>query len=189
MPEHVPGYGFGLGEDTRLLVNLPPSHVGGQAEALMTTLFWGGTAVSWPCSTRQVACGRRGHRVNVIGQIPAMFNLRVALADYGGYDLSTPEVAIYGGQQVPPAFLERLSQMAPSFGTGLGLTESAGFCTYSTLAGTVDEFSPASGWDMPVYPMTIRGPMREDGLAGESCSRGETGNVCFHRPADNPGIC
>ena len=27
------------GEDTRLLVNLPPSHVGGQAEQLMTTLF------------------------------------------------------------------------------------------------------------------------------------------------------
>ncbi len=34
-----------FGEDKRVLVNLPPSHVGGQAELLMTTLFRGGTAV------------------------------------------------------------------------------------------------------------------------------------------------
>ena len=39
------GTAFGFSERGRMLVNLPPSHVGGQAEELMTTLFFGGTAV------------------------------------------------------------------------------------------------------------------------------------------------
>jgi len=51
---------FSTGERTRLLVNLPPSHVGGQAEQLMTTFFLGGTA-HHPAHLRpgQVACGGR----------------------------------------------------------------------------------------------------------------------------------
>ena len=70
------GAAFGFAERTRLLVNLPPSHVGGQAEALMSTLFWGGTAI-----VLEVFDAARGpleaihrHSVNVIGQIPAMYH-------------------------------------------------------------------------------------------------------------------
>ena len=36
---------FKLDEHARMLVNMPPSHVGGQAEQLMSTLFGGGTVV------------------------------------------------------------------------------------------------------------------------------------------------
>ena len=36
---------FGGDRGTRTLVNLPPSHVGGQTEAMMSTFFGGGTAV------------------------------------------------------------------------------------------------------------------------------------------------
>ena len=39
------GEAFDFHEDQRVLLNLPPSHVGGQAEELMTTLLCGGTAV------------------------------------------------------------------------------------------------------------------------------------------------
>src|SRR5208282_76460 len=36
---------FGGDRGTRTLINLPPSHVGGQTEAMMSTFFGGGTAV------------------------------------------------------------------------------------------------------------------------------------------------
>jgi acyl-CoA synthetase (AMP-forming)/AMP-acid ligase II len=38
------------------------------------------------------------------------------------------------------------------------------------------------GVDMPIYPCTIRQPMRENGLAGEELAAGEIGHVCFRGP-------
>ena len=35
---------------------------------------------------------------------------------------------------------------------------------------------------MPIYPCTIRQPMREDGYAGEELPAGEIGHVCFRGP-------
>ncbi len=174
---------FGMGEDTRLLVNLPPSHVGGQAEQLMTTFFLGGTAVVLHIfdPAKSLAAVAK-YKANVLGQIPALFNLEWRLPDYDEYDLSSVGFALYGGQQVSRQFLERLSQMAPRFGTGLGLTECGGFCTYSTLTGTVDDILASVGYDMPVYPLSIRAPMREDGRAGDELPEGETGAVCFRGP-------
>jgi len=40
------GESFGFGPGQRVLCNLPASHVGGQAEALMTCLYRGGVAVT-----------------------------------------------------------------------------------------------------------------------------------------------
>lgn len=177
------GAALGFGEDTRLLVNLPPSHVGGQAEALMTTLFWGGTAVVLAVfdAARSLQAVER-HRVNILGQIPAMFNYQWRRPEYANYDLGSLQIAIYGGQQVSRQFLERLSKMAPKIATGLGLTESAGFCTYAPVGGTVDEVLASIGLDMPLYPMTIRRPLQEDGLAGTLLADGEVGHICFHGP-------
>jgi len=172
--------GFGITGDSRMLVNLPPSHVGGQAEQLMSTFFVGGTAVILhvfdPVKSLQAI---QDYRVTVLGQIPALFNLEWRLPNYDSYDLSSLDFALYGGQQVPRQFLVRLSQMAPKFGSGLGLTECAGFCTYTPLDGTVDDVLASIGYDMPAYPMSIRKPMREDGSAGDALPDGEIGEVCF----------
>jgi acyl-CoA synthetase (AMP-forming)/AMP-acid ligase II len=72
--------------------------------------------------------------------------------------------------------------MAPKIGTGLGLTECAGFCTYTALEATVDEIAASIGHDMPVYPMSIRQPISEDGSAGEELPEGAIGHICFRGP-------
>jgi len=169
--------------DMRVLLNLPASHVGGQAEVLMTTLFMGGTVVALEAfdPARSLDAIRK-HRVNIVGQIPAMFQFEWRLTDYTGYDLSSLRKAVYGGQQVSRQFLERMRQMAPLIATGLGLTETAGFCTYTPLSASVDDMLPGIGFDMPAYPMSIRGEMREDGTAGELLPEGRVGNVCFRGP-------
>ncbi len=122
---------FGGDRGTRTLVNLPASHVGGQTEALMSTLFGGGTAVLLEIfdagrSLRAIA----RHRVEILAQIPGMYNLEWMLRDFDRHDLESLRFAAYGGHAVSRPFVEKLSAMAPVIGTGLGLTEAAGFCTY-----------------------------------------------------------
>ncbi|MGA2990916.1 MAG: class I adenylate-forming enzyme family protein [Candidatus Korobacteraceae bacterium] len=168
----------------RTLVNLPPSHVGGQTELLMGTFFGGGTAVILgafdpPRSLRAI----QEHRVQVLGQIPAMFQFEWRLKEYDKFDLTSLEFVAYGGQQVSEAFVTRMASMAPWVGTGLGLTEASGFCTYQLRPREqASELLPGLGTDMPVYAASIRGEMLPDGRAGEELREGQIGHICFRGP-------
>jgi acyl-CoA synthetase (AMP-forming)/AMP-acid ligase II len=150
----------------------------------MSILFGGGTAVLLEVfdagrSMRAVA----QHRVEILGQIPVMYNLEWMLKDYDRHDLSSLKLAVYGGNSVSRPFADQLAAMAPVIGTGLGLTEAAGFCTYIQAGADGRETIVAGlGWDMPVYPCTIRKPMRADGYAGDELPASEIGHVCFHGP-------
>lgn len=170
--------------DLVTLVNLPPSHVGCQTELLSGTFFQGGTAVLLPVfdPLRSMKAVEQ-HKVTVMGQIPAMFQFEWRLKDYDSFDLSSLEFVAYGGQQVSVPFIEKMATMAPTVGTGLGVTETAGFCTYiRRQSASARECVSSLGWDMPVYPMTIRQPMRHDGSAGAELRDGELGCVCFSGP-------
>ncbi|MEJ5368436.1 MAG: AMP-binding protein [Bryobacteraceae bacterium] len=175
-------------EASRVMVHLPPSHVGCQAELLMTTLFWGGTAVTLeifdPGKTLEAI---EKYKVRLLGQIPAMFLMEWRHSSYAERDLSSLEIAVYGGQSVPRPFLEKLRTMAPRIGTGLGLTEASGFCTYTPVTGDVDAVAASLGHAAPIYPMSIREPMREDGSAGAELPPGEIGHVCFRGPQNFAG--
>lgn len=177
------GTAFGMKENTRMLVNLPPSHVGGQTEQFMTTLFFGGTSIVLhifdPLKSLQAI---QDHKATVLGQIPALFNLEWMVPNYDSFDLSSLDFAICAGQQVPRKLVEKVATMAPRFPTGLGLTETAGFCTYTPLDVTVDDVVAGIGYDMPVYPMSIREVMKADGMAGDELPGGEIGNICFKGP-------
>jgi acyl-CoA synthetase (AMP-forming)/AMP-acid ligase II len=175
---------FGGDSGTRSLVNLPASHVGAQTEILMSTLFGGGTAILLEVfdagrSLRAI----EQHRVQLLGQIPVMFNLEWMLKDYDRCDLASLRFAAYGGNAVSRPFVDKLATMAPVVGTGLGLTESAGFCTYVSVdASEREKILDGLGHDMPVYACTIRQPMRDDGQAGDALPDGEIGHICFCGP-------
>jgi acyl-CoA synthetase (AMP-forming)/AMP-acid ligase II len=149
----------------------------------MTTFFLGGTAVILHVfDAAKSLKAIQDHEVTSFGQIPALFNMQWRLPDYDGYDLKSLKFALYGGQQVPRTFLEKLATMAPGFGTGLGLTETSGFVTYTPLDGTVDDILAGVGYDMPVYPMAIREAMKGDGTAGAELAAGTVGHICFKGP-------
>lgn len=174
---------FRFTEGDRMLVNLPPSHVGGVTEQLATTLVAGGTAVLLPIfdPARSLEAIQH-HRVTMLGQIPAMFVAQWRLSTFNDYDLSSLRMAIYGGQAVSVEFLQRLATMAPLFGSGLGLTEMAGFCTYTDLSGSAEEIAAGIGYDTAYCPISIREPMHADGSAGAEKPPGEVGEVCFTGP-------
>jgi acyl-CoA synthetase (AMP-forming)/AMP-acid ligase II len=176
--------GVGLAGDTSILVNLPPSHVAGTSEAPMTTWYVGGTAVLLRIfDIRMSLEAVQRHQVTVLGQIPTQFRMEWALPDYDQFDLSSLEYAIYAGSAVDEAFLERLAQMAPRFGTGLGMTESAGFVTFTPPGISVAEMAGQVGTLFEdLAKVTVREPMAEDGTAGDEVDDGTVGEICYHPP-------
>ncbi|KAL9656518.1 hypothetical protein ABK040_005280 [Willaertia magna] len=171
-----------------MLVNLLPSHVGGLTEQLLTPIYCGGVAVLLhvfdPEKTLQAI---QKYKVNCIGQIPALFQLEWRLPNYNTYDLSSLKVVIYGGQSVTTTFLEKMKTMAPYIATGLGLTETSGFCTYTELGAGVNEIAQSVGFDSPLAPIVIREPLQiitndkgeEIYIAGAEKPKGEIGEITF----------
>ncbi|MHA1341099.1 MAG: class I adenylate-forming enzyme family protein [Promethearchaeota archaeon] len=183
---------FKFTKEDRMLVNLPPSHVGCQTEQLMTTIFAGGISVILHAFKAEKSLQSiEKYKVTVFGQIPSLFVMEWrlkrkygAFKDYDEYDLSSLRLAIYGGQAVSREFLERLKKMAPYFGTGLGLTEMSGFVSYTPFKEdlTVEEVLDNVGYDFPITPLSIREPMKENGYAGDEKPIGEIGEVCYSGP-------
>ncbi|MGB8930090.1 MAG: class I adenylate-forming enzyme family protein [Anaeromyxobacteraceae bacterium] len=175
--------GFGLRPEDRMLVNLPPGHVGCMTELLGTALYEGLTAVLLHIFDAEKSLEAiQQHRVTVLGQIPALFTLEWNHPRHRELDLSSVRMAIYGGQSVPRSFLDRLRQMAPEIGTGLGLTELSGFCTYTALGASAEDLAEGIGFDMPRCRLAIREPMADDGTAGAEKAGGEIGEICFTGP-------
>ncbi len=178
------GWGYDMCyEDLVMLVNLPPSHVGGQAQQLITTFFFGGKAIILDLFKPDLSLDAiQKYQVTALGQIPALFNLEWRLPNYNTYNLSSLKFALYGGQSVSRPFLDKLSLMAQRMGSGLGLTELSGMATYTPAESTVEDIVQSIGHAMPITPLTIRKKMNPDGSAGEELPLGEIGEICFSGP-------
>jgi acyl-CoA synthetase (AMP-forming)/AMP-acid ligase II len=87
--------GFGLAAGDRMLVNLPPSHVGCTTELLGTSLYEGLTSVLLHVFDAERSLEAiQQHRVTVVGQIPALFTLEWNHPRYAEFDLSSLRMAI-----------------------------------------------------------------------------------------------
>jgi fatty-acyl-CoA synthase len=171
-------------EDFKLVINLPPSHVAGTSEGPMTTFYCGGTAILIrvfdPRLTLEAA---QKYKATLLGMIPTQFRMLWSLPDYDKYDLSSLLYALYAGSAVDVPFLGKLSRMAPYFGTGLGMTENAGFATFTPRGISVEEMAGQVGRAFPdVAEVTVRKPMNSDGTAGEEVPDEEVGEICYHPP-------
>lgn len=167
-----------------MLVNMPPSHVGGLTQQFMSTLFVGGKAVILdifkPDLTLE-AIAKYG--CTFLGQIPAMYNMQWRMPNFTTYNLKSLRTVFWGGAAVTRPFVEQIVKMAPRIGQGFGMTELSGGATYSYQPNnSIDEILKGSGWCMPINPLTIREPMKEDGNAGPEKPAGELGEICFSGP-------
>ena len=123
------------------------------------------------------------HRVNALGQIPTQYRKLCHHPDYDTYDLRSLAVVVYGGSAVDTEFLRKLSRMAPDFGTGIGMTENAGFATFTPRGIPIEEMAGQVGRAFDdLAQVTIRRPMLPDGNAGPELPDGEVGEICYHPP-------
>jgi fatty-acyl-CoA synthase len=166
-----------------MLVNLPASHVGCLTEQLATTIYAGGVSVLLHVFDAEKSLDAiQKYRINAFGQIPALFEMQWRLPNYSQKNISSLAFALYGGQAVTKKFLDKLSTMAPMMGSGLGLTEAAGFVTYTPLDGTSDDILASLGHASPLCPISVREPMDSNGKAGAEKKSGEIGEICFKGP-------
>ncbi len=181
--------GLGLKDDGNqpgyvTMVNLPPSHVACVTELLMTTFFRGGTAILLRIFDVEATLEAiQKHKITLLGQIPTQFRLLWAHPKYESYDLSSLRYVAYAGSAGDTPFITRLAQMAPGFGTGIGMTENAGFATFTPPDITIEEMAGQVGRAFPdLAEVTIREPMNENGTAGKELPTGEIGEICYHPP-------
>jgi fatty-acyl-CoA synthase len=176
--------GTDMGQETRVLINLPPSHVGCVTENLMTIFYVGGSAVLLRIFDAKLTLEAvPKHQVNTLGMIPTQFRLCWNQPEFADCDLSSLKFVVYGGSSVDVAFLQRLAAMAPKFGTGIGMTESGGFVTFTPPGISIEEMAGQVGRFFPdLGPVSIRKPMNPDGSAGEELPDGEIGEICYHPP-------
>jgi len=80
-------------------------------------------------------------------------------------------------------FLKKLSAMAPACGTGIGMTENAGFATFTPEGIPIEEMAGQVGRFFPdLARVSVRKPMDKDGRAGEELPDNEVGEICYHPP-------
>ncbi|MFH1983245.1 MAG: class I adenylate-forming enzyme family protein [Pseudomonadota bacterium] len=178
------GLGAVPGDDMRILVNLPPSHVGCVTECFMTSMAVAGTAVMLRIfDPKQSLEAIQAHRVTALGMIPTQYRMLWNLPDYDSYDLTSIQKAAYAGAAADLPFLSRLKNMAPEIFTGIGMTENAGFATFTPPGIAPEEMVGQVGRAFPdLAEVTIRKPMEPDGSAGAEMPDGEIGEICYHPP-------
>ncbi len=172
------------GTDSRYLNSMPTSHVAGTCQGPMTVWFVGGTVISLGMySPPAVLSSIDKYRPTWWGGVPTMFRMLWLDPRYETYDISSLRYILYGGSAVDVPFLEKMSRMAATFGTSLGMTECAGYFTATPRGISLEEMAGQVGQVFPEYaPVTIRMPMNEDGTAGGEMPPGEVGEICVHGP-------
>lgn len=172
------------GTEQRRLCMLPTSHVGGTTISVYTGIYAGGTDVLLYVFRPDVAMEAIGKwQCTWIGGVPTMYRMMWALPNYDDYDISSLRCAYYAGAAADKPFLDRIAEMAPYFGTALGMTESGGVGTYTPRGATADELLGQVGCAAEdIARISIRKMMNADGTNGAECPDGEIGEICYHPP-------
>ena len=174
---------WNVSEKDTMLVNLPPSHVGGSTIQFMEQVYCRGKSVLLPIYNPVHSLDAiQKYKVTFVGMIPALYSLMWRVPNYKNYDLSSLRFAIVTGQTVTKEFLKKLEDFCPNFGNAFGLTELGGVSTFCPIHASIDEVYRNTGFDSPICPISIRESMKEDGTVGDEKAPGEIGHLTFSGP-------
>jgi len=122
---------FNLNHSDRLLVHLPPSHVGGVMDMMTQSLVSGITMVILehfrPDSALQLI---EKEKVTIFGQVPTMFAMEFGLPNFSKYDLSSVRLIMAAGEMTSPELMAKILSLGKLFGISYGCTEADGM-TYT----------------------------------------------------------
>ncbi len=159
-------------EPTKIVNNFPINHIACTGNISCYVLMAGGTMVFQeafdPAATLEAV---ERERCNVWGGVPTMLQMCAALADFDRYDLSSVEWVVWGGAAAPKALVERLARLGARLGTSFGMSETAGWVTYSDDDADLDTLADTVGRPDPHYQVRV---VKADGT---DCAPGEEGEV------------
>ena len=150
------------------MLHLPLSHVGGATELTIPALMLGATLIIMdrfhPVHTLQII---EKERVTLLGQVPTMYIMEFNLPNYADFDLSSLRVAVVAGAATPPPVMVKMMKMAPAVITGYGMTEVAGFVTYTDPQDDPETIALTVGAVAPEFELRVVDDNRRQVPAGE----------------------
>ncbi|MCR4316592.1 MAG: acyl--CoA ligase [Planctomycetes bacterium] len=176
---------FEIGKNSRVLVHMPVSHIACSIELTAAAFFVGASVVFLarftPDGTLQAV---QDEKITVLGQVPTMFILELRLPDFARYDLSSLESIAWAGAAAPVELVRKLASLGKRLATGYGMTEAAGFVTYSAEDDDVETLARTAGRCHPNFELRVVDPAREklaEGGIGEIEIRGDCVGLGYFR--------
>jgi acyl-CoA synthetase (AMP-forming)/AMP-acid ligase II len=171
---------FDMVEGVRGLLHFPINHVAADVEIGYACAYAGGTCVMMerfdPAATLETVARER---VNIFGQVPAMFLMEFGLPDFPETDWSNVTAFIWSGSAAPALVVDVLTGIAEKAGanvlTGYGTTEMCGFVTYTEPDDSKDRLLHSAGKCAPEFELRIVDEKRHpvaSGQIGEIAVRG-----------------
>jgi acyl-CoA synthetase (AMP-forming)/AMP-acid ligase II len=173
----------GLGPNDRALLATPANHVIGLVGTLLTMIHVGGSTVLMRTfKARRLLELMAAERVTIVSMVPAMYHLCLLEPDFCGFDLSSWQIARFGGAPMPEATIARLAALLPDLQlmNAYGATEITAAIAMMPLGHTARR--PGSvGKVVPCAEVRI---MDE---AGRELAPGEPGEIWIKGPMVVPG--
>jgi len=166
-----------IGENGTCLVHFPINHVACSTEISIGALLAGARLVLMDkFDPRETLEAVQREKVTMLGQIPTMFLMELALPDFDRYDLSSIRHYVWAGAAAPRPLVERLASMGAGLITGYGLTETTGFVTYTQPDDSLETLAQTAGIVDPAFELRLVDKDRREvppGEVGEIVIRGD----------------
>lgn len=178
---------FGVVEQDRILLHLPMNHVAGATEVSIPALMTGSTLVFLdrfhPATTLDLI---QKEKITFLGQVPTMFIMELNLPNFAEYDLSSLRMVVVAGAATPPPVMKQMMKMAPTVYTGYGMTEVAGFMTYTEADDDAETISYTVGKIAPEFGLKVVDDDREEVPIGEVGEVALKGSCVMKKYFGNP---
>jgi acyl-CoA synthetase (AMP-forming)/AMP-acid ligase II len=155
----------------RFLNYFPINHVGCVIDISTPTLAAGGCIVFM--EQFDPAGGlllMQRERITAWGSVPTVFQLQLALPEFGWYDLSAVELILWEGASMPAETIARLRTIVPRLATNYGMTETTSAITIVYPTDDMDILANTVGEPFPGVEIRLAG---EDGTEVPLGSPGE----------------
>ncbi len=171
---------FQMGPGIRGMLHFPINHVAADVEIGYACVYAGGTCVMMdrfdPAATLETVAKER---VNIFGQVPAMFLMEFGVPTFPETDWSSVTAFIWSGSPATALVVDVLTGIAEQTGakvlTGYGSTEVCGFITYTEPDDGKDRLLHSAGKAAPEFELRIVDDNRQPlppGEVGEIAMRG-----------------
>ena len=180
---------FGTREDNRCILHLPMNHVAGSTETTVPALMTGATLVLMdhfhPRHTLETI---QRERITMLGQVPTMFIMEFNLPDFAEFDLSSLRTVVVAGAPTPPPVMAKMMKMNENVTviTGYGMTEVAGFVTYTRPEDDAETIARTVGKVAPEFELRVVDDQHRDLPVGEVGEVAIRGSCVMKGYFDNP---
>ncbi len=156
----------------------PVNHVSGATEWGATPLIAGCTQVLMDYFEPHLAnriCEQ--YQVPLMAGVPTMYAMVFSSPDFNLEEArSRVRFGQIGGAMAPRDILAKMLEVTPNCSNPMGMTETAGFTTWTDLPGDLDNLHQTCGKIAPEFELTIRDQDQNE------VPRGTIGEVCYRGP-------